>query len=62
MRRVSPDARQDAASRGEGAEGNAANDSDADIGDKLYHRFCAVLREHPECKYCLAKIHPETSS
>ena len=48
--------------RGWGGGGECSNDSDADIGDKLYHRFCAVLREHPECKYCLAKIHPETSS
>ena len=45
-----------------GRRGNAANDSDADIGDKLYHRFSAVLRERPECKYCLANILPETSS
>ena len=62
MRRVSPDTRQDAAGA-EGAEGECSNDSDADIGDKLCHRFCAVLWEHPECKYCLANnVHPETSS
>ena len=53
---VWPDSRQDA-SEGGGGEGNATNDSDADIGDKSCHRFCAVLREHLECKYCFATIH-----
>ena len=53
---VWPDSRQDA-SEGGGGEGNATNDSDADIGDKSCHRFCAVLREHLECKYSFATIH-----
>ena len=43
-RRVSPDARQDAEGA-RGRRGNATNDSDADIGDKSYHRFGAVFRE-----------------
>ena len=60
-RRVSPDARQDAEGA-RGRRGNATNDSDADIGDKSYHRFGAVFREHSGCKYCTANIHPETSS
>ena len=36
---VSQPRRQTGCSRGEGAEGNAASDSDADIRDKLYRRF-----------------------
>ena len=34
---------QTGCSGGEGAEGECSNDSDADIGDKLYHRFCGCL-------------------